>query len=90
MQQLRGFWEIKGGREVAELILAFLTPAACYLGFTDDAEMLLWSSPGADPPRHLFTFRLFQIGSAAPYSSDDSHDEASGHQIQVVLGLRNF
>ena len=58
------WWENRGGAEVAELILAFLTPDAACVGFTRDAELLLWSGHGWDAPRHVGTFRLFQIGSA--------------------------
>ena len=54
------------------------------MGFTDDAELLLWAGEGADPPRHVGTFRLFQTGSAAPYGSDDAQD-----RLQCVTLVQN-
>lgn len=81
-KHLRQMWEGMGGIEVAGLIYSSLVPATAYLGFTRDAELVLWAGPGWEPPRHVCTFRLFQIGSAATRDSEDALD-----QLQCVTLL---
>ena len=48
-RQLRSHLTTTAGDEVADHVLSFLVPKAAYLGFTDDAELLLWSGAGVDP-----------------------------------------
>ena len=50
--------------EVADLILSFLTPNTAYAGLTRDAELLVWTGHGWDPPRHVGTFAYSRLVAA--------------------------
>ena len=62
---LRKWWERWGDQQILDLVYAYLTPTMFHLGLTRDAELLVWTGPGWQPPRHVGTYRLFRIGSGA-------------------------